>query len=355
MTAGADVPRGIEMIILIGDRTSKRTEYFLKAAWSRADVRLITWEELLNKGAEGFSPETNELQGAVIKIEPPSYKIIEFSEMEKEIFSYLKILGKMEGLPCRFLNHPRAIGEALDKRIVKKRLMEHEISTTKMLMERVDDFPALLDFMRKERCHNVFLKPVYFSGAAGVTAFRINPTGKEVKMKLYTSAFIKEGKLCNSKQIFAMEEPQEIREFLKMLFTMDIIVEKWYPKASVSLQGQKMSYDLRVVYQFGHIAHIVARLAKGPITNLHLNNRGESMESIGLSQEKTAEIEKLCGLAMALFPGLSTAGIDIMLDKGSEKPRIIEINGQGDLIYQDIFNENRIYKEQVERLSGGLF
>lgn len=342
------------MIILIGDRASKRTEYFLKAG-DKAAVRLVTWDELLNKGVKGIFPKINELQGAVIKIEPPSYKIIEFSEMERELHSYLKILGKMEGLSCRFLNHPRAIGEALDKRIVKKKLMEHEISTTKMLMERVGDFPTLLDFMRKERCYNVFLKPVYFSGAAGVTAFRINPKGKEESLKLYTSAFIKDGKLCNSKRIFVMEEPQEIKEFLEMLFTMDVIVERWHPKASVSLQGQKMSYDLRVVYQFGHIAHIVARLAKGPITNLHLNNRGESIEKIGLSQKKAAEIEELCGMAMRLFPGLNTAGIDIMLDEGSEKPRIIEINGQGDLIYQDIFNENRIYKEQVERLSGGLF
>ena len=41
-----------------------------------------------------------------------------------------------------------------------------------------------------------------------------------------------------------------------------------------------------------------------------------------------------------------------MLDRGSRKPRIIEINGQGDLIYQDIFSENKIYTEQVNMLSG---
>ena len=53
---------------------------------------------------------------------------------------------------------------------------------------------------------------------------------------------------------------------------------------------------------------------------------------------------------MKLFPGLSMAGIDILLEKGGKQPRIIEINGQGDLIYQDIFHENTIYKRQIKEL-----
>ena len=39
-----------------------------------------------------------------------------------------------------------------------------------------------------------------------------------------------------------------------------------------------------------------------------------------------------------------------MLEKGSMRPRIIEMNAQGDLIYQDIFHENRIYARQVEMM-----
>ena len=44
------------------------------------------------------------------------------------------------------------------------------------------------------------------------------------------------------------------------------------------------------------------------------------------------------------------AGIDVLLEKGTMKPYIIEINGQGDLIYQDIYDENRIYKRQIEMM-----
>ena len=37
-----------------------------------------------------------------------------------------------------------------------------------------------------------------------------------------------------------------------------------------------------------------------------------------------------------------------MLERGSLKPRIIEMNAQGDLLYQDIYGENVIYQRQVE-------
>ena len=44
------------------------------------------------------------------------------------------------------------------------------------------------------------------------------------------------------------------------------------------------------------------------------------------------------------------AGIDILLEKKNMRPLIIEMNGQGDLIYQDIYGENNIYREQVGKL-----
>ena len=40
----------------------------------------------------------------------------------------------------------------------------------------------------------------------------------------------------------------------------------------------------------------------------------------------------------------------MLLEQGTMKPYIIEINGQGDLIYQDIYGENRIYKRQIEMM-----
>ena len=62
------------------------------------------------------------------------------------------------------------------------------------------------------------------------------------------------------------------------------------------------------------------------------------------------EIQDLCQRSMKLFPGLRSAGIDILLERGSLKPRIIEMNAQGDLIYQDIYGKNVIYRRQAEMM-----
>ena len=133
---------------------------------------------------------------------------------------------------------------------------------------------------------------------------------------------------------------------INTILALDVMIERWYPKAD--FQGK--SFDLRVVYQFGHIAHVVARGSKGPVTNLHLNNQEIDINELGLEQELMNEIETVCEDAVDLFPGLSMAGIDILIEKNSQKPYIIEVNGQGDLIYQDIYNDNRIYKEQIRRM-----
>ena len=65
------------MVILIGGKGSKRTEYFLKAAEKQGvPVQLISWEEIF----KGFNYRI--LEGAAVKIDPPSYKITELGIMQ---------------------------------------------------------------------------------------------------------------------------------------------------------------------------------------------------------------------------------------------------------------------------------
>ena len=72
------------------------------------------------------------------------------------------------------------------------------------------------------------------------------------------------------------------------------------------------------------------------------------MDGLGLSLDILEEILDISKRAMRQYPRLLSAGIDILLEKGSLKPRIIEMNGQGDLIYQDIYRKNAIYLHQAE-------
>ncbi len=99
---------------------------------------------------------------------------------------------------------------------------------------------------------------------------------------------------------------------------------------------------------------MLARLSKGPITNLHLNNHPLKASELKLPPRVLEEIEELCKKAAGCYGGLRSAGLDILLEKGSLRPRVIEMNSQGDLIYQDIFWENKIYRRQAEMMKEWL-
>ena len=201
--------------------------------------------------------------------------------------------------------------------------------------------------MAEQRESQIFLKPVWGSGAAGVCALRFHP--EKGTGALYTCAASAEDSfrgqsLINTKKLRVLRDRKEIAAFLDQLLSMDCLAERWYPKASF----QGYSYDLRAVWQFGQLDFLLARLSKGPLTNLHLNNHPLPARELGLPLSVREELEELCRQTSLVFPGLMSFGADILLERGSLRPRIIEINGQGDLLYQDIYQENRIYRRQAE-------
>lgn len=322
-------------IFLIGTAGSRRTEYFLKAAAEcQAAVTFVDWSELAD----------TDLNGGVVKIDPPSYRSSNLSDMNGQVGAYRACLEQLERCGADFLNTPSGIVSALDKFGCKKVLMDHGIPSTEMIAGNIDTVGQLEEAMERRRIYSVFIKPVFCSGAAGVCAYRKLPDGG--RETVYTSCCVRDGGLVNTKRMYRLEEGEKIRELLQSVLSLGVVVERWHPKAS--FHGK--SYDLRVVWQFGKIEFMVARQSGGPITNLHLNNSPLDWRALGLPERTLADINGLCGEAMKLFPGLCAAGIDVLLEQGTLRPRIIEINGQGDLMYQDIFNENMIYRRQIEEL-----
>lgn len=326
-------------MILIGEEGSKRTDYMKKAA-AGLDTRLevIGWDALL-KGID-----LRQFEGAAVKIDPPSFQTVHLSDMQKHLEKYRDVLQSLAQAECRFLNPPGSIWQLLDKRETKLLLQGQGIPVTQMFSEDIRTSEQLLERMERKHCYSVFVKPRYFSGAAGVAAFRIHPVSG--KMKLYTSCRTEGKQLVNTKKLFALDDRREILPLLNQLLLLDCVVERWHPKADF----QEKSFDLRIVFQFGHVAHVVVRQSKGPITNLHLNNQALDIQALGMEKKIWKEIVGVCEQAVSFFPNLSMAGIDILLERETLRPLIIEMNGQGDLIYQDIYGENRIYREQVREL-----
>lgn len=346
-------------VVLIGESASKRADYFGKAAsLLGVPFDIISWEEI----AKGF--DLGRLKGAAVKVDPPVFQTARLSQMKGRLEAYQAALQYLAQASCAFLNPPWAICQMLDKRATNQRLTAHGIPVTEMFPEEIRSVGQLVDVMQEKRCYSVFVKPRYFSGAAGVAAFRLHPGNG--KMRLYTSCRLSDGQLINTKKLACQDQRTEVTMLLGQLLSLGCVVERWHPKAE--LNGK--SYDLRVVFQFGHIAHIVARQSSGPVTNLHLNNQAVAFSRLGLKQGMLDVATLLCKKACAAYDadpcsrgrdprkeashivpgGVNMVGFDLLVEKHTGNLRIIEMNGQGDLIYQDIYGENQIYREQVRAM-----
>ena len=338
--------------VLLGNPGTRRTDYLQRAlAQAGVSVRFWDWRDFDLRGGAGERTEHGEW---FLKIDPPRWESCALGELDGLTGDYRAALASLSARARQekitFWNHPQAIAALLDKRLCKETLQSAGIPVTALLhTERMRSADALFEAMREKRIGQVFIKPVYGSGAAGVSALRWQQASG--RMALYTCACrTAEQGLVNTGRLRCFRDPADVVAMLEELLQVDCIIERWYAKA----EHNGYSYDLRVVLQDGQADYILARLSRGPITNLQLNNHPEDAVKLGLSEDLWENIIRMCRAAADRFPGLTGAGIDVLLEKGSLRPRILEMNAQGDLIYQDIFRENRIYRRQAEYIGKWL-
>lgn len=316
------------MVHYIGDLNSKRYIYFKKAA----DELKIKLQPIQNEDYEN----------KIIKIDPFNYNTYKISELDTMISNYKCKLAFLAVQQSKYLNDPLDIITFLDKIKTKQILDIHNIPNTKMLYFNLCSFDDLINLMFKDHVYNVYIKPNLGSGASFVCAFRFNK--RLNKYFLYTSCKIINNTLVNTKTLFKYDNLDYIKQVINFIFKYDSLVETWIPKDKFN----DYSYDLRVVYQFGKIEYIMPRLSKGPITNLHLNNKSVLVDELSLSSKLIDNINKICYDVSRIFKNSNMFALDILIST-NKSPYVIEINGQGDLIYQDIYGENKIYKNQLRQ------
>ncbi|MDR1203007.1 MAG: STM4014 family protein [Tannerellaceae bacterium] len=321
--------------LVVSNEISRRTTYFIKAGqYAGIDARFITYEEL----------ETNlpSYKNVLIKLDPPVYHETGLIAWHKLCMEYCCLLTRIGQLKkdetVHFLNQPEAILHSLDK--VKNKEQLAGLRTTPLLASSVPDFNSLVDLLVKGNCLNVFIKPRFGSGAGGIMALRYNR--KRGEFAVYTTLARNNTFVYNTKRINRIINPQEIAILINTIAKTGILVEEWILKDGI----EKETYDLRVVCQFGQIAYTVVRCSKGAITNLHLNNKARLYDSLYLPSSLKEEIKELCIRATHLS-ALQYAGIDVLIERDTKLPYIIEVNGQGDHIYQDLYAGNTIYKQQL--------
>ena len=325
-------------IIVVSNSLSKRIEYFVEAGKHlQTEVCFMTYEELFS-----CLPL---LRQAVIKLEPcvsDETDFLKYALLNQAYKETLQRLGEMRlSDDVCFLNTPHALLRALDKKETKQVLMDRGLKVTPMLPS-----PRSFDELREllTGCgRGCFLKPRYGSGAGGVMAIRYQPNRN--KWVVYTTLQQVDGVIHNTKRINRLSTEKEMVPLAEAVMQTEAILEEWIPKEQ--LQGE--NYDLRVVCRESEIDYIVVRCSKGSITNLHLNNKAHWWNELSLPEVVRQQIYFQCQEAVQSLD-LQYAGVDVLIERGTDIPYIIEVNGQGDHVYQDMFAHNSIYIQQIKNI-----
>ena len=325
-------------IIVVSNSLSKRIEYFVEAGKHlQTEVCFMTYEELFS-----CLPL---LRQAVIKLEPcvsDETDFLKYALLNRAYKETLQRLSEMS-LPddVYFLNTPDALLRALDKKETKEVLMDKGLKVTPMLPS-----PQSFDELRQllaDCGRGCFLKPRYGSGAGGIMAVRYQPSRN--KWVVYTTLQQVDGVIHNTKRIHRLSTEKEMIPLAEAVMQTEAILEEWIPKEQ--LQGE--NYDLRVVCRESEIDYIVVRCSKGSITNLHLNNKAHWWNELSLPEVVRQQIYFQCQEAVQSLD-LQYAGVDVLIERGTDIPYIIEVNGQGDHVYQDMFAHNSIYIQQIKNI-----
>lgn len=325
-------------IIVVSNSLSKRIEYFIEAGKHlQVEVRFMTYGELFN-----CLPQ---LRQAVIKLEPcvsDETNFLKYALLNQAYKETLQRLGEMRlSDDVCFLNTPHALLRALDKKETKQVLMDRGLKVTPMLPS-----PRSFDELREllaDCGRGCFLKPRYGSGAGGIMAVRYQPNRN--KWVVYTTLQQVDGVIHNTKRINRLSTEKEMIPLAEAVMQTEAILEEWIPKEQ--LQGE--NYDLRVVCRESEIDYIVVRCSKGSITNLHLNNKAHWWNELSLPEVVRQQIYFQCQEAVQSLD-LQYAGVDVLIERGTDIPYIIEVNGQGDHVYQDMFAHNSIYIQQIKNI-----
>jgi hypothetical protein len=355
--------------VVVGNPGSRRVELFQAAlcGLGHAPAQVVAYADLL-AGRVHLASAVR--PGAVVRIEspgkdfaveqallalgaaepdvdPPRYERLTRAAVERLTFDKGRILALRQwylglqaalrliadqlaaGPAHRLMAAPGDILTMFDKRACHARLEQAGVAVPRSLGP-VESYDELVPAMERAGCRRVFVKPAHGSSASGVVAYQ---TSHSRHMATTTVELVRERgelRLYNSRRLREYRDQAEIAALIDAVCRQRAHVEQWVPKASVA----ERVFDLRVVVIGGQVRHVVVRMSRGPMTNLHLlNERGiwpQVLERMGDAAWDDAR--RTCERAMACFPGSLYAGIDLLIGTDHRRHAVLEVNAFGDLL-----------------------
>ncbi|MFZ6744815.1 STM4014 family protein [Undibacterium sp. JH2W] len=240
-----------------------------------------------------------------------------------------------------WFNHPEEIVSMFNKPLCKQILQTYTLPS----LPNFSCYEEFFAYAEKQAYSRFFIKLNSSSSASGIVAYEYNKSnGKE---QAYSTVELVHGidgaRYYNSLKIKKYTQPEAIRNILDFLFTEGAMVESWIPKA----RHEDSSYDLRVVGIAGQRRHAIARLSRGPMTNLHLGNQRCAVDELELSSSTWQEIDILVEKTMQAFPRSLYAGLDILLPRNGKAPVLLEANAFGDLLPNLLHNGENTYLAEI--------
>ncbi len=231
--------------------------------------------------------------------------------------------------PHRLLNPPADVEVLFDKVACQERFARAGIPVPRGLGP-VRSFAELRERMREADRRAVFVKLAHGSSASGVVAYRSVGPRHEALTTVEMVHEAGELRLYNSRKIRRYHEPAVIAELIDALAREGVRFEEWLPRAVLDEQG----FDLRVVVIGGESRHVVVRMSRSPMTNLHLGNQRGDLATVlaRLSPEAWQAARRTCEAAAAVFPGSLHVGVDLLLGPDYRRHAVLEANAFGDLL-----------------------
>ncbi|WP_067171685.1 STM4014 family protein [Microtetraspora niveoalba] len=332
--------RGSARFAVVGTPGDRRVTMFADAAVRRglpAPI-VIPWRDVLAAGEVLVPP------GALVRIDSPGEDAEtdallrgpgDPSRVEGGARWYRAFLAGLtrvrdlvEAAPSAcLLGDPEEIAVMFDKRLTHRRLRDAGVPVPDALDGPVTSYDDLREEMARRGWARVFVKPAHGSSASGVLALQAYGS----RIKAVTSAALGPGpSLHNSLRIRTYETEDEIATIVGALAADGLHVERWFPKASIAGRA----FDLRVVCVAGTPSHVVARVGRGPMTNLHLGGARGELDDVrkrlgAATWERALDV---CARAAARFPRSLAAGVDLMIGSDLRSLAVAEVNAFGDLL-----------------------